>query len=58
MWLSQEKYAKKKVQIFGMDKVKSVNITLSSHYKLSSCLCPNNDEENQYMSRVPYANAV
>ena len=58
MWLSQEKYAKKILQIFGMDKVKSVNIHLSSHYNISSGLCPSNDKENQYMYHVPDANAV
>ena len=43
---------------FKMNNVKPVKITLASHFKLSSILCPSNDEENEYMSCVPYANAV
>ena len=58
LWLSQEKYVEKVLQRFGMDKVKPVNIPLALHFKLSSGLCPSNDEEKEYMSRVPYANAV
>lgn len=46
------------LQKFSMDKVKPVNIPLASHFKLSSSLCPSNDEEKEYMSRVPYANAI
>ena len=41
-----------------MNKVKSISIPLSSHYKISSGLCPSNDEEKKYMSRLPYVNAV
>jgi hypothetical protein len=31
---------------------------LASHFNISSSLCPSNDEEKYYMSRVPYANAM
>ena len=41
-----------------MNKVKPVNVPLDSHFKLSSGLCPSSVEENDYMSRVPHANAV
>ena len=41
-----------------MNKVKPVNVPLASHFKLSSGLCPSSDEEKDYMSRVPYANAL
>ena len=41
-----------------MNKVKSINIPLSSHYKFSSGLCPSNNEEKKYMSCIPHANAV
>ena len=58
LWLSQEKYVEKVLQRFGMDKVKPVNIPLALHFKLSSGLCPSNDEEKEYMSHVPYANTV
>jgi hypothetical protein len=43
---------------FGMNNVKPVQIPLASHFKLSSGLCPSNDEKKDYMSRVPYANAM
>jgi hypothetical protein len=31
---------------------------LASHFNISLGLCPSNDEENDYMSLVPYANVV
>ena len=37
---------------------KPVSTPLSAHFKLSSQLCPSSDEESEYMSKVPYANAV
>jgi hypothetical protein len=43
---------------FGMNNVKPVQIPLASHFNLSLGLCPSNDEEKDYMSRVPYANVV
>ena len=55
---SQEKYVEKILERFGMNKVKPVNVPLASHFKLSSGLCPSSDEEKDYMSCVPYANAV
>lgn len=41
-----------------MDNVKPVNLPLASHFKLSLLLNPRTDEENKYMSRVPYENVV
>ena len=38
--------------------MKPVSVPLASHFKLSSSLCPNTNEENEYVSRIPYANAV
>jgi hypothetical protein len=58
LWLSQEKYVEKILMRFGMNTVKPVQIPLASHYKISLGLCPGNDEEKDYMSRVPYANVV
>ena len=40
---------------FYMNNVKPVNVPLASHFKLSPVLSPRTDEENQYMSHVPYA---
>eukprot|EP00253_Pinus_taeda_P026081 PITA_26081 len=58
LWLSQQKYIEKILLRFGMDNVKPVSVLLASHFKLSSSLCPNTDEEKDYMSRIPYANVV
>jgi len=41
-----------------MNNVKLVNVPLTSHFKLSSVLCPRNDDEKKYMSHVPYENDV
>ena len=41
-----------------MNKAKPVNVTLVSHFKLSSSLCPSSVEEKDYMSRVSYANTI
>eukprot|EP00253_Pinus_taeda_P016064 PITA_16064 len=58
LWISQQKYIEKILLRFGMNNVKPVSVTLASHFKLSSSLCPNTDEEKDYMSRIPYANIV
>eukprot|EP00253_Pinus_taeda_P003588 PITA_03588 len=58
LWLSQQKYIEKILLRFGMNNVKPVSVPLASHFKLSSSLCPNTDEEKDYMSRIPYANIV
>ena len=58
LWLSQEKYIEKILLRFGMNNVELVSVPLASHFKLSSSLCPNTNEEKEYMSRIPYANAV
>eukprot|EP00253_Pinus_taeda_P030895 PITA_30895 len=41
-----------------MNNVKPVNVPLASHFKLSLVLSPRADEGKQYMSHVPYENAV
>jgi hypothetical protein len=43
---------------FGMNNMKPIQIPLASHFNISSGLCPSNDEEKDYMSRVPYVNVV
>ena len=55
---SQEKYGEEILVRFEMNKAKPVNVTLVSHFKLSSSLCPSSVEEKDYMSCVPYANSV
>eukprot|EP00253_Pinus_taeda_P028030 PITA_28030 len=58
LWLSQQKYIEKILSRFGMNNVKPVSVPLASHFKLSSSLCPNSDDEKEYMSRISYANVV
>jgi hypothetical protein len=58
LWLSQQKYVEKILLRFGMNSVKPVSIPLTSHFNISSSLCPSIDEEKEYMSRVQYVNAV
>ena len=57
--LSQRQYLKKVLQRFGMtEQSKPVSTPLAPHFKLSSSLSPSTDEEREYMSKVPYSNAV
>jgi hypothetical protein len=58
IWLSQQTYLEKILLRFGMNDVKPVLVPLASHFKPSSSLCPSTKEEKEYMSRIPYANAV
>jgi len=58
LWLSQHNYVEKILLRFGMNSVKLVSVPFASHFKLSSSLCPNTNEEKEYMSRIPYANVV
>uniref|UniRef100_A0A3Q7I521 Reverse transcriptase Ty1/copia-type domain-containing protein n=1 Tax=Solanum lycopersicum TaxID=4081 RepID=A0A3Q7I521_SOLLC len=39
-------------------KLKSVSTPLAPHFKLSDAMSPNNEAEQEYMSRVPYANSI
>jgi len=41
-----------------MNYVKPVSILLASYFNISSSLCPSTKEEKEYMSRIPYVNAV
>ena len=41
-----------------MLKAKPVTTPLAAHFRLSSTLCPQSDEEIDYMSRVPYSSVV
>jgi hypothetical protein len=41
-----------------MNDVKPISVPLASHFNLSSNLCLSTKEEKEYMSRIPYANAV
>ena len=58
IWLSQENYIKKVLEMFNMDKAKPVNCPLAGHFKLSSSQCPTSDEEKNEMQKISYASAV
>ena len=57
--LTQKQYLKKVLQRFGMsEKTKHVSTPLAPHFKLSASQCPKTEEEQEYMSKAPYSNAV
>jgi hypothetical protein len=58
LWFSQQNYVDNILLRFGMNDVKPFSVPLASHFKLYSSLCPSTKEEKEYMSRIPYANAV
>jgi ATP-binding cassette subfamily B (MDR/TAP) protein 1 len=41
-----------------MHNAKPVSTPLAAHFRLSTALCPESDDEIEYMSRVPYSSAV
>ena len=56
--LSQKGYIEKVLRRFNMQNAKPVTTPLATHFKLSFVLCPQSDEEVNYMSRVPYSSVV
>ena len=47
------------LQRFGIiEQSKLVSTPLAPHFKLSSSLSPSTDEKHEYMSKVPYSNAI
>ena len=56
--LSQKNYIKRVLQMFNMDNSKPVSTSLAPHFKLSSDLCSQSEEEREQMSHVPYSSAV
>jgi len=44
--------------MFNMDNSKPVSTSLALHFKLSSDLCSQSEEEKEQMSHVPYSSAV
>ena len=41
-----------------MQNAKPVSTPLASHFKLSKAMCPETQEEINYMSKIPYSSAV
>ncbi|KAI4332243.1 hypothetical protein L6164_017167 [Bauhinia variegata] len=59
LFLTQKQYLKKVLQRFSItEKTKPVSTPLALHFKLSASQCPKTKEEEEYMSKVPYSNAV
>ena len=57
--LTKKQYLKKVLQRFGMfEKTKPVSTPIAPHFKLSASQCPKTEEEREYMSKVPYSNAM
>jgi len=57
--LTQKAYLQKILQRFSIgEDTKTVSIPLAPHFKLSAKLSPKTVEEREYMTHVPYANAV
>ncbi|KAH9660266.1 hypothetical protein KPL70_024153 [Citrus sinensis] len=58
LFLSQEKYLRKVLEVFEMDNAKPVQLPLASHFRLCNLQCPQTEAEKQDMANIPYANAV
>ena len=58
LWLSQESYIEKVLEIFNMSKVKTICSPLAGHLKLNSKQCPTSEKDMKKMSKVPYASVV
>ena len=58
LYLSQQGYIEKVLRRFNMQDTKPVSTPLASHFRLSSALCPQSDDDIEYMSGVPYSSAV
>ena len=56
--LSRNGYIEKVFPRFNKQNAKLVTTSLVAHFRLSSALCPQSDEEVDYMSRVPYSSAM
>lgn len=58
LYLNQKWQIEKELQKFNMLNTEAVSIPLSVHFKLSSGLCPQLDDDIDYMSRVLYSSTV
>ncbi|KAL0463423.1 UNVERIFIED_CONTAM: Retrovirus-related Pol polyprotein from transposon TNT 1-94 [Sesamum latifolium] len=57
--LTQKQYLNRMLNHFGLNKKsKMVSTPLAPHFKLSASMSPKSEEEQEYISRVPYANIV
>ncbi|KAG8474407.1 hypothetical protein CXB51_033681 [Gossypium anomalum] len=58
LYLSQMGYIEKVFCRFNMQSAKPVSTPLAAHFRLSSALSPQSDDEIEYMLYVPYSSAV
>jgi len=58
LWLTQENHVLKVLEKFNTAKARLITALLASHFKLYSKQCPQLSEEEEEMSRVPYASVV
>eukprot|EP00253_Pinus_taeda_P026448 PITA_26448 len=58
LWLNQRKYVETILQRFNMQDSKPVKVPILVGVRLSAEQCPKTQEEEEDMSRVPYASAV
>lgn len=58
LFLSQKGYIQKILSRFGMSTAKPIDTPSAANIHLSTAFAPKSAEENEYMSRVPYASAV
>eukprot|EP00253_Pinus_taeda_P022152 PITA_22152 len=58
LWLNQRKYVETTLQRFNMQDSKPVKFPIPVGVRLSAEQCPKTQEEEEDMSRVPYASAV
>jgi hypothetical protein len=58
LWLNQRKHVETILQRFNMQECKSVKVLIPIGVKLSMDQCPKTQEEEEDMSRVPYASVV
>ena len=56
--LSRANYVEKVLQRFSTENVKVVRRPLSGHLKLTKEMCPKTQEEEDKMSKVPYASTI
>ena len=56
--LSQANYIAKVLQRFSIKNAKAVSTPLPGHLKLTKEMCPKTQEEEDKMSKVPYASAI
>ena len=58
LWLSQERYIERMLEMFNMKNSKPVSIPLAGHFKLSKRLCPSTKKGKGEMSIIPYSSSV